>query len=345
MTATPVVVSRDPHENGPGSNPRARTRLYREGTCLLQDFPVTDISEHLADPASVVWLDLCRPTAADFEMVNTEFGLHELAVEDALLESQRPKLDRYATHLFLSAYAVTLDAEGARLDASEIAVFITDQALITVRKDDRFDIAPVVARWDASPDLAKHGVAFLLYGLLDNVVDGHFTVVQQLDEGIEQLEDLLFDERRSQIEKVQRRSFQLRKNLVVLRRVVLPMREVLNSLLRRDLDTVSEAMTPYYQDVYDHVLRATEWTESLRDLVATTVETNLIVRANRMNLIVKKVTSWAAIIAVPTAITGFYGQNLPYPGSGSQSGVLTSAALIAGLSALLYLIFKRKNWL
>lgn len=345
MTATPVVASLDPYENGLGPNPRARTRLYREGTCLLQDFPVTDISEHLAEPGSVVWLDLCRPTPADFDMVNTEFGLHELAVEDALHESQRPKLDRYATHLFLSAYAVTLDSATARLDASEIAVFITDQALITVRKDDRFDITPVVARWDASPDLAKHGVAFLLYGLLDHLVDSHFTAVQQLDESIEQLEDLIFDERRAQIEKVQRRSFELRKNLVVLRRVVLPMREVLNTLLRRDLDTVSEAMTPYYQDVYDHVLRATEWTESLRDLVATTVETNLTVRANRMNLIVKRVTSWAAIIAVPTAITGFYGQNLPYPGSGSQWGVLTSAALIAGLSALLYLVFKRKDWL
>ncbi len=211
MTANPVAVRRDAHEDGPESNTGARTRLYRDGTCLLQDFPVTDIAEHLADPASVVWLDLCRPTTADFGMVDTEFGLHELAVEDALLESQRPKLDRYATHLFLSAYAVTLDASGMRLDASEIAVFITDQALITVRKDDRFDIAPVVARWDASPDLAKHGVAFLLYGLLDLLVDSHFAAVQQLDEGIEKLEDLLFDERQSQIEKVQRRSFRLRK--------------------------------------------------------------------------------------------------------------------------------------
>jgi magnesium transporter len=144
---------------------------------------------------------------------------------------------------------------------------------------------------------------------------------------------------------VQRRSFQLRKNLVVLRRVVLPMREVLNSLLRRDLHTIGEAMAPYYQDVYDHVLRATEWTESLRDLVATTAETNLTIQANRMNLIMKKVTSWAAIIAVPTAITGFYGQNLPYPGSGSHWGVLTSATLIAGLSILLYATFKRKDWL
>jgi magnesium transporter len=312
---------------------------------VSSDFPVADISEHLTDPASVVWLDLCRPTPADFDMVNTEFGLHELAIEDAGHESQRPKLDRYATHLFLSAYAVSLDAEGVQLDASEIAVFITEQAFITVRKDDRFNFAPVLARWDATADLAKHGVSFLLYGLLDHLVDGHFTAVQQLDEAIEELEELLFDERRSQIQAVQRRSFQLRKNLVVLRRVVLPMREVLNTLLRRDLHTVGEAMTPYYQDVYDHVLRATEWTESLRDLVATTVETNLTIQANRMNLIMKKVTSWAAIIAVPTAITGFYGQNLPYPGNGTHWGVLCSTTLIAVMSALLYITFKRRDWL
>ena len=345
MSTTPVVAKRDAPAGGLGANPRARTRLYRAGTLLVQDFPVADISDHLADPTSVVWLDLCRPTPADFDMVNTEFGLHELAVEDALHESQRPKLDHYATHLFLSAYAVTIDPTGERLNASEIAVFITDQALITVRKDDRFDIAPVLARWDASPDLAEHGVAFLLYGLLDHLVDGHFTAVQRLDEGIEQLEGLLFDERRSQIQAVQRRSFQLRKNLVVLRRVVLPMREVLSSLLRRDLHVVGAAMTPYYQDVYDHVLRATEWTESLRDLVATTVETNLTIQANRTNLIMKKVTSWAAIIAVPTAITGFYGQNLPYPGSATHWGVLVSTALIAALSTVLYAAFKRKDWL
>jgi magnesium transporter len=344
MTAASVIDG-DALAGVPGANPRARTRLYRAGTLVLEGFPVADISVHLTDPASVVWLDLCRPTAGDFDMVNTEFGLHELAVEDALHESQRPKLDRYGTHLFLSAHAVTLNPEATRLLVSEVAVFITEQALITVHKDDGFDLTPVLTRWDASPDLAAHGVAFLLYGLLDHVVDGHFAAVRQLDEGIEQLEDLLFDEHRTQIQAVQRRSFRLRKNLVVLRRVVLPMREVLNSLLRRDMGVVNEAMTPYYQDVYDHVLRATEWTESLRDLVATTVETNLSIQANRMNLIMKKVTSWAAIIAVPTAVTGFYGQNLPYPGSGSHWGVLVSAVLIAGLSALLYLIFRRKDWL
>jgi magnesium transporter len=282
---------------------------------------------------------------ADFEMINAEFGLHELAVEDALQESQRPKLDRYATHLFISAYAVALNPPDDRLKTSEIAVFLTDKALITVRKDDQFDMAAVMARWDATSDLASHGVAFLLHGLLDHIVDGHFLAVQRLDESIEDLEELLFDDHRSQIQAVQHRSFQLRRNLVILRRVALPMREVLNSLLRRDLHVVDEAMTPYYQDVYDHVLRVTEWTESLRDLIATTVETNLTIQANHMNLIMKKVTSWAAIIAVPTAITGFYGQNLPFPGAGTHVGVLSSTALIAVLSAILYATFKRRDWL
>ena len=323
----------------------ARTRLYRGGVLALDGFPVEDISGHLAAPGTVVWLDLCAPTAADFIMINAEFGLHELAVEDALTERQRPKLDRYPHHLFLSAYTLSLDAGTGELEAAEIAVFITGRALITVRKDAGFDIGQVTARWDASPDLAAHGVAFLLYGLLDVLIDGHFAIVQDLDDRAGELQDLLFTENRQQIQAVQRRTFQLRKDLVVLRRIVLPMREVINSLMRRDLHVVPEPIAPYYQDVYDHVLRVTEWTESLRDLVTTILDNNITIQGNRMNLIMKKVTSWAAIIAVPTAITGFYGQNLPYPGFGRQSGLIASTAVIIALSALLYLIFKRKDWL
>jgi len=144
---------------------------------------------------------------------------------------------------------------------------------------------------------------------------------------------------------VQKRSFELRKSLVLLRRVVLPMREVVNTLLRRDLHLVDEAMGPYFQDVYDHVLRATEWTESLRDLVTSILETNLTIQGNRLNIITKKVTSYAAIIAVPTAVTGFYGQNVPYPGFSHESGFIASSSLIVGLSGLLYFLFRRNDWL
>ena len=149
----------------------------------------------------------------------------------------------------------------------------------------------------------------------------------------------------SRTREVQRRSFELRKSLIRLRRVVLPMREVVNTLMRPTLHIVTEPMLPYYQDVYDHVLRASEWTESLRDLVTTTLETNLTVQGNRMNLIMKKVTSWAAIIAVPTAVTGFYGQNVPYPGFGKEWGFITSTAITIALSAALYMLFRRKDWL
>jgi magnesium transporter len=323
----------------------ARTRLYRNGTMVLEDFPADDISEHLADPSSVVWLDLLRPGPEEFAMVGREFGIHELALEDAADQGQRPKLDRYRTHEFLSAYAVTIAPDSAALSASEISVFLTVQAVITVRKDDGFPIEDVVARWDQSPDLAGHGVGFLLHGLLDHVVDGHFAAVQHLDDSVEELEDLLFEEGRRQIRTVHRRLYALRKSLVRLRRVVLPMREVVNALMRPGLHVVTEPLMPYYQDVYDHVLRATEQTESVRDMLESAMETNLSVQSNHMNLIMKKVTSWAAIIAVPTAVTGFYGQNLPYPGFAHQSGFIASTAALVILSVLLYVTFKRKDWL
>jgi magnesium transporter len=323
---------------------QARTRLYRQGVLELEGFPVDDISDHLADDSSVIWLDLRDPDRADLAVLSAEFGLHPLAVEDAVHKHERPKLDRYASHLFLAAYAVHLNAGTGELATSELAAFITERALITVRKDDGLDIGAVVGYWDASPDLAKYGVGYLLHGLIDNIVDGHFAAVQTLDDSIEDLEDRLFAEV-PQDREVQRRSFELRKSLVLLRRVVLPMREVVNALMRRDLKIVNDTLQPYYQDVYDHVLRATEWTESLRDMVATILETNLTIQGNRMNVITKKVTSWAAIVAVPTFVTGFYGMNVPYPGFGQESGVPVSIAIMVVIATALYFIFKRRDWL
>ena len=323
---------------------QARTRLYRDGQLELEGFPVTDISDYLTDRTVTIWLDLRRPSHDDLGVLSEEFGLHPLAVEDAGLEHQRPKLDRYGSHLFLTAYAAKLDTATGELASSELSAFNTPQALITVRNDDGLDIGAVVERWDASSDLAKFGVGYLLHGLLDYIVDGHFETVQAMDDTVESLEDDLFAPNPQSIE-VQRRSFELRKSLVKLRRIVIPMREVVNSLMRRDLHVVSDQMMPYYQDVYDHVLRAADWTDSLRDLVTTILETNLTIQGNRMNIITKKVTSWAAIIAVPTFITGFYGMNVPYPGFSEKVGFLLSIAFMLVAGFVLYWVFKRKDWL
>jgi magnesium transporter len=322
----------------------ARTRCYRDGSLVDEDFPVDQLSEHLADGSAVVWLDLCAPDLEDLRLAAEELGLHRLAVEDAAQGGQRPKLDRYDGHDFLSAYSVRLDVDSGRLVTDEIHAFITPRALVTVRRDEGFPLDPLLTRWDDEVGLTRYGVGALLHGLLDLVVDGHFEAVEALDDQIEQLEDLLFDDRPHD-RSVQRRSFELRKSLVQLRRVVLPMREVVNTLMRRDIGLVHDELVPYFQDVYDHVLRASEWTESLRDLVNTILETNLTIQGNRLNVITKKVTSWAAIIAVPTAVTGFYGQNLPYPGFAQHSGFITSTLLILGLSGALYAAFRRNDWL
>ena len=323
---------------------QARTRLYRDGRLELEGFPVAEISDHLADEAVTIWLDLRDPDRDDLAVLSEEFGLHPLAVEDAVHEHQRPKLDRYRTHLFLNAYGARLNTGTGELVTSELAAFITARALITVRKDDGLDIGAVVERWDASPDLTRSGVGYLLYGLLDYIVDGHFEAVQSLDNSVEMLEDQLFSDVPQDLQ-VQRRSFELRKSLVLLRRIVIPMREVVNALMRRDLHVVTDDLMPYYQDVYDHVLRASEWTESLRDLVNSILETNLTIQGNRLNVITKKVTSWAAIIAVPTFITGFYGMNVPYPGFSRQAGFAASIAIMVIAGLVLYIVFKRKDWL
>ena len=322
---------------------QARTRLYRNSRLVSEGFAVADISDHLADGA-VIWLDLRDPDREDLAVLQDEFGLHPVAIEDALYDRERPKLDRYRSHLFLTAYSARLDAESGELATSELAAFVTSQALITIRKDDGLDIGRVVDRWDASPDLAQYGVGYLLHGLLDYIVDGHFEAVQSLDDAVEAVEDDLFSDVPRNM-RVQRRSFELRKSLVLLRRVVIPMREVVNTVMRRDLRLVGDDLMPYYQDVYDHVLRATEWTESLRDLVTTILETNLTIQGNRMNIITKKVTGWAAIIAVPTFITGFYGMNVPYPGFSRQVGLATAIAIMIVSGFVLYIVFKRKDWL
>ncbi|GAB2451479.1 magnesium transporter [Conyzicola lurida] len=319
------------------------TRLYRAGKLVKTDFPVAEISDYCEEKDATVWADFTSPTAEDLAAIEEELGLHHLAVEDAVHDHQRPKLDRYDSHLFLAAYAVRLDEKTNELHKTEIKAFITPNAVVTVHPEG-FDLSPVLQRWDANPDLAVNGASFLLWGLLDVVVDGHFDTVQQLDAAIEAHEDLLFDGKNHGNE-IQRDSFELRKNLVQLRRAVLPMREVVNTLMRRDNGLTDPEMVPYFQDVYDHVLRATEWTESLRDLVATIVDTNLSIQGNRMNLIMKKVTSWAAIIAVPTAITGFFGQNLRFVGFATEWGVWLSTGLIAATSVTLYLSFKRRDWL
>jgi magnesium transporter len=322
----------------------AHTRVYCKGVLEAEGFPVADVSEHLERPDTIVWVDLCEPSKEELDELAAELQLHELAVEDALDAHQRPKLDHYATHLFLTSQAVRMDSARAELDVTEVDAFISKRWLITVRKDEGFPIESVLNRWDRSPDLVVHGVGFLLYGLLDVVVDGYFDTVQVFDEYYDEVSEGIFSERPLEPSQ-QRHWFKMRQALVKFHRLAVPMRESVSALMRREHSVIEETLYPYYQDVYDHVLRVSESTDALRDLVSTIVETNLSLRDYRTNQVMKKVTSWAAIIAVPTLITGWYGMNVPYPGFANHFGLFMATALVIFGAGGLYVLFKRKDWL
>jgi len=315
-----------------------RTRLWRNGVLEKENFPFEDLSQYICEEDCLVWADLQAPDADRL----AELALNALAVEDVTAHHERPKASRYSTHTFLTAYSLRLESDSGELEYTQVSAFVLKHAFVTVHADE-FDVDRIVERWDDNSDLIKYGVKALAWGMLDVLVDGHFDVVQQLDDEIEDLEDLLFDQASTNHE-TQRRTFALRKALVHVRRAVLPMREVVNTLMRRDFD-ITEELRPYYDDLYDHVLRAAEWTESLRDMISSVFETNLSLQDARLNTIMKKLTSYTALIAIPTAVTGFYGQNVPYPGFGKHGGFITSVLVIVGLAGTLYLIFKRKGWL
>jgi len=323
---------------------QCHTRVYRKGVLEAENFELAKVSDYLAETETVVWVDFCAPSKDQLHELALELGLHELAVEDALEEHQRPKLDHYATHLFLSCHAVRVNTEVGGLEVAEVDSFIGGRWLITVRKDEGFSMEPVLQRWDRSPDLLSNGVTFLLYGLLDLIIDNYFETVQAFDDFYDEISEGIFSD--TPLDPAQQRHwFQMRRALVKFHRLVVPMREAVSGLMRREHSAVSPDLYPYYQDVYDHILRVTESTDALRDLVATIVETNLSLRDYRQNQVMKKVTSWAAIIAVPTLITGYYGMNVPYPGFAKDWGVAISAALIVICSGVLYALFRRRDWL
>jgi magnesium transporter len=312
------------------------------------DFDFSSISDYLVEDDTLIWCDIFDPDREALTDLAKELGLNGWAVEDAVGEAERTKTVVYRTHTFFTVYAVSsrqpADDSESSLQTHRISGFVLPQGLITVRLSPWYDIDTVSTRFDELGG-QEHGVGALVHGLLDVIVDEHFDAVQALDDGIEALEDDLF-ENNTPRGGLQRKTFRLRKDLVELRRVVLPMREVVNAIQHRRLDAkTAPELDPLYADLYDHVLRVSEWTESLRDMVTTVFETNLSLQDARLNQVMKKLTGWAAIIAVPTAITGFYGQNVDYPGIETVGGFVASTALIIVLVVVLYWTFKRRDWL
>jgi magnesium transporter len=318
------------------------TRLYCEGKLDQTDFDPSTVDEVLGRPNSLVWLDIDEPTKEKMDMLREEFDFHPLALEDCLHEHQRPKVERYDTYFFLVAYGITL--EDGRLVPHEMGIFVGPNYLVTVRKPPAFDLTHVIQRWDGRAELVTEGGGYLLYILLDEIVDHYFDVLDAYEDRTEDVEDRVFEATGDSA--TQSHIFGLKKDLLEFRRAVSPMREVLDVLQGQNVEVVTARLAPYYRDVYDHVLRATDFIDTMRDILTSALDANLSVISNRLNEVMKQLTSWAAIILVPTLIAGIYGMNFVHmPELRWKYGYAYALGLMLLSAGILYRMFKKRNWL
>jgi magnesium transporter len=325
------------------SETKIRTQAWRDGDVVATDFDLERALE-LGGESGAVWIDIAGTDASALDPIAERLNLDANSIEDAFSAHERPKLDRFPDHQFLNCYSIRFDPDTGRLSKQEVSVFVTERVFITVHPDTTLDPIGHAQEYSETHDLLRYGVSGLLHGLLDVVVDGYLDSLQNFDDSIEDLEDTLFDDT-PRSAQVQRRIYTLRRSLAQLRRAVLPMREVLDTLLRREYHLIDDELQPYFRDIRDHVLRASEWTDSLREMLTTSFETSLSLQDARLNNVMKKLTSWAAIIAVPTAVTGWYGQNVPYPGIDKTWGFWLSSVIIAVVAVVLYASFRKRGWL
>jgi magnesium transporter len=320
------------------------TRLYAKGRLEEIDFDPARIDQELEVRGHLVWLDVAgRPEEIEqhIPMLREEFGFHELALEDCLHPHQRPKIEQYDTYFFLVAYGVGV--RDGELVEHEVAMFVGPNYLVTVRKDPPLDLRPVIERWDAHSELCTEGGGYLLYILLDEIVDGYFDALDVFQGRTEDLEELVFGESE---EGAHTRLFGLRKDLMLFRKFMAPLREVLDVMQRRTVGVVTERLEPYYRDVYDHILRATDFLDSLRDILASALEANLAVVSNRLNEVMKGLSSWAAIILVPTLIAGIYGMNFSHmPELNWLLGYPFALGLMLTSGLILHRVFRRRRWI
>ncbi len=316
---------------------------YADGR-RVADVAIDEIGAVLRQPDRFVWIGLHEPDEALLKEVQREFGLHDLAIEDAHMAHQRPKLERYGECLFAVLRTAQRDPEAHRIVFGETHIFAGSQYVVSVRHGPSLSYAEVRARCEATPKLLCKGPGFVLYALMDFVVDQYFPIVRSLEDELESLEEEIFGE--SFGRETTERIYELKRDLLEVKRATAPLVDVCNRLMRYDLDLIPEDTRPYFRDVYDHVIRINEMIDTQRELLSTALEANLALRSVAQNESMKRLAGLVAIIAVPTMIAGVYGMNfrfmpeLDWPWA--YPLVLAGTLLIC---TLLYVRFKRIGWL
>ena len=322
--------------------PGITCRVYREGALREEHLDPDRLPGVLSDGSSRVWLDVQEPTDEELDRIQGWFSLHPLSVEDSRHWGQRPKVEVFPGYVFLVVHALSIGSNGDLVDR-EIHLFAGEGFLVTLRARPAFDLAPVLRRWDGEPELTREGAGSLLYVLLDEIVDGYLDIVERYEDEADEIEDRVFAEEPDP--RVQEAIFRMKRRVVELRRLVVPLREVLD-FVQEQPGLVTPILGPYFRDVADHVIRVIEFIDNIRDLLTAALEAQISQVSNRLNQVMKSLTSWGAIILVPTLIAGIYGMNFRYmPELGWRFGYPLALGLMAASAVALYVVFKRRGWL
>jgi magnesium transporter len=314
---------------------------YQEGK-KLSDIPVEDISDYLDKPDCFVWVALRDATADEMAQMQEEFNLHELAVEDAARGHQRPKVEEYGDCLFTVVHTVDLDHDG--LVTGELAIFAGPNYVLSVRRDAAKGFLGVRARAEREPHLLQMGSSFVMYALMDAVVDRYFPVVDMLESELETIEDRIFTHgaQRNNVERL----YQLKRKALELRHAVTPLMDAVGRLLGGRAPTLAAGVQDYFRDVHDHLIRISGRLDTIRDTIATAIQVNLSMVSIDESEVNKRLAAWAAIFAVFTAFAGVWGMNFKFmPELEWKYGYPMAIAVMVGVCLYLYRLFKKSGWL
>ena len=308
----------------------------------VADIAVANAGEWSKRPGHVVWIGLHEPSLDLLRQLQAEFGLHELAIEDALKAHQRPKLEQYGDALFVVAR--TAQMIDGRIAFGETHLFVGRGYVVSVRHGASTSYTPVRERCEASPKAFSDGEDFILYAILDFIVDNYTPVIEAIQAEVEGIEDQVLTASSSN-EQV-RRLYQLRRDLLRLRNAAVPLVEVCRRLEQPGLPGIDPTMQPLFRDVSDHIRRVQEEIESLREVLAFAFETSLMTGQAQQTEITRKLAAWAAILAVPTAVAGVYGMNFEYmPELRWRYGYFLVLTFVVGVCAALFWRFRKNRWL
>ncbi|TDG04364.1 magnesium/cobalt transporter CorA [Paraburkholderia guartelaensis] len=317
-----------------------------QGGKKLADVTVEAISDYLAKPECFVWVALKDPDAGEMAAMKEEFGLHALAIEDVMNGNQRPKIEEYGDTLFCVLHTLELDDDGEVI-TGQVNVFAGPNFVLSVRHRAQQGFTDVRARCEREPELLREGSGFVLYALMDSVVDRYAPVLETLSGEVEELEDRIFDKHdlagsRAIIEDL----YSLKRRLVILAHHVTPLVDAVGKLVGWRIPQICVGMQAYYRDVYDHLVRVSNMIDARREMIVTAIQVNLGMISLAENEVTKRLGSFAALFAVPTMIAGIYGMNFEHiPELHFRFGYQICLAAMLVLDIFLFFLFRRINWL